>query len=471
MIFSTSLFLLYFLPIFLLLYHITPLKYKNLTALVASLLFYIWGAPDFIFILIGSILLDFYFTTQFAKVRGRKLFFILSLIMNIGLLAYFKYANFFILNMNELLQNLGFTQVAWTQIALPIGISFFTFQKISYTVDVYRKNSRPLKSITDYALYIMLFPQLIAGPIVRYNEIADQLTDRKQNETYNNKLIGFYRFIIGLSKKVLIANSVGVYADVVFNLAPADLTFLTSWIGLFAYAIQIYFDFSGYSDMAIGLGKMIGFNFSENFNNPYISRSITEFWKRWHISLSTWMRDYIYIPLGGNRSNKFKLYVNLWIVFLISGFWHGASWNFILWGVFHGLFLSLDKLFLKKWLSKLGGFSFIITFLIVLFSWVLFRCESISHSLLFYKTLLVPDKLGLTADLTNKVLFFLVIGVFFSFITFTRIGLKMEKFIFFKSHFSNIHHIVFSIISIILFIICIGYISGQEFNPFIYFRF
>jgi alginate O-acetyltransferase complex protein AlgI len=471
MVFSTSLFLLYFLPLFLLLYHLTPIKHRNVTALIGSLVFYIWGAPIFIFILIGSIVLDFYFTSQFVKQNGKKFFLVLSLILNIGLLAYFKYANFFIFNTNQILLNLGFTQLVWTKIALPIGISFFTFQKISYAVDVYQSKSNPLKSIADYALYILLFPQLIAGPIVRYNEIADQLINRRLNETFNNKLIGFYRFIIGLSKKVLIANSVGVYADFVFNSSPTDISFLTSWLGLLAYAIQIYFDFSGYSDMAIGLGKMLGFNFSENFNNPYTSRSITEFWKRWHISLSTWMRDYVYIPLGGNRSNKFKLYLNLWIVFLISGFWHGASWNFIFWGVFHGLFLSLDKLFLKKWLSKLGGFSFIITFLIVLFSWVLFRCESISHSLLFYKTLLVPDKLGLTVEFTNKVLFFLVIGVLFSFITFSRIGLRMEKFIFFKSQFSNIQHIVFSIISIILLIICVGYISGQEFNPFIYFRF
>lgn len=471
MVFSTSLFLLYFLPAFLLLYHITPWRYKNLTALVASVIFYVWGAPDFIFILVGSIILDFYFTSRYEHSQNRKLFLILSLILNIGLLAYFKYANFFIANTNQLLNNLGMTQLAWTKIALPIGISFFTFQKMSYSVDVYRKRSKPLNSIADYALYILLFPQLIAGPIVRYNEIAEQLVNRRLNETYNNKLIGFYRFIVGLSKKVLIANSVGVYADAVFNASATSLTFFTSWLGLLAYAVQIYFDFSGYSDMAIGLGKMIGFNFSENFNNPYISWSITEFWKRWHISLSTWMRDYLYIPLGGNRTGKFRVYVNLWIVFLISGFWHGANWNFIVWGIFHGLFLSLDKLFLKKLLNKAGKFAFIFTFFIVLLSWVLFRCDTIHHALLYYKTLFVPDNYSLVISLSNKTWFYLIIGLGFSFITITKAGLKIEKFLFYKASYSNSQHILFSVISVILFIICVGYINGQDFNPFIYFRF
>ena len=471
MVFSTSLFLLYFLPAFLVLYHITPHKYRNITALVASMLFYIWGAPDFIFILLGSILLDFYFSSKFERSASRKLFFVLSLILNVGLLAYFKYANFFVQNANDLLHNLGFNRLGCTIVVLPIGISFFTFQKITYSVDVYQGRSKPLKSIVDYALYIMLFPQLIAGPIVRYNEISEQLTNRKHNETYNNKLIGFYRFVIGLSKKVLIANSIGAYADSVFSLAPGDLSFISGWLGLLAYAVQIYFDFSGYSDMAIGLGKMIGFKFSENFNNPYISKNITEFWKRWHISLSTCMRDYLYIPLGGSRAGNLKLYFNLWIVFLISGFWHGASWNFAAWGIFHGLFLSLDKLFLKNLLSRLGKGSVIVTFFIVLLSWVLFRTETLDYALSFYKMLFNFNDYSISVELSSKTVFFLITGLIFSFLTLSKKGRKFEKFIFFSSDYKRFQHIMFTAAALILFVICVGYINSQEFNPFIYFRF
>ena len=256
---------------------------------------------------------------------------------------YYKYFNFFIDNLNDVLGEGNTYEVA--TIILPIGISFFTFQKISYSVDIYRKTAPPLKSLRDYALYIMLFPQLIAGPIVRYNEIADQLNNRKFRD-YNDRIYGIYRFAIALAKKVIIANVLGEKADLIFSSEASDLNASIAWLGIICYTFQIYFDFSGYSDMVIGLGRLMGFKFPENFNSPYIAQSISEFWKRWHMTLSNWMRDYLYIPLGGNRVNsKSRLYINLWVVFLISGFWHGASWNFIVLGAYHGLFLIFDRLF------------------------------------------------------------------------------------------------------------------------------
>ena len=266
----------------------------------------------------------------------------------------------------------------WTRVALPIGISFFTFQKLTYSVDVYRKVHKPLNKVTDYALYILMFPQLIAGPIVRYNEIADQIEDRSANETMNNRLTGFFRFMIGLAKKVLIANVLGEQVDLIFSDTVNGLSTFTAWIGILAYAFQIYYDFSGYSDMAIGIGRMIGFRFPENFNNPYISQSITEFWRRWHITLGRFMRDYLYIPLGGSRVSNRRLYFNLWVVFLISGLWHGASWNFVIWGAFHGLFLVADRIILLKFFNFIGKVpSIIITFLISLIGWVFFRADNL----------------------------------------------------------------------------------------------
>ncbi|MEA3443738.1 MAG: MBOAT family O-acyltransferase, partial [Bacteroidota bacterium] len=329
MIFSSSLFLLYFLPVFLLLYYIVPRSFKNYVVLLASVLFYSWGAPKFIFIALGAIIVNFYlvrFMNNANKVARRKTFLSLSLFLNVGLLLYFKYANFFVDNVNLLLSNMGAVTLSWTKIALPIGISFFIFQSITYTVDVYRKVSPPLKKPGDYVLYILLFPQLIAGPIVRFNTIATQITNRVKYETVDNVLSGFIRFSIGLGKKVLLANVMGKYADQIFSMELSSLDAGLAWIGVVCYGFQIYWDFSGYSDMAIGIGRMIGFSFPENFNVPYISKNITEFWRRWHITLGAWMRDYLYIPLGGNRvKTKFRMFFNLWIVFLISGFWHGAA--------------------------------------------------------------------------------------------------------------------------------------------------
>ena len=473
MVFSSSLFLLYFLPIFLIVYFLIAREYKNNFALIASIFFYSWGAPDFIFIVLGSIAIDFYIVNLLSKSVGRKKRFLLSLsiILNVGLLAYFKYANFFIENVNELLADFGSKPIHWISIALPIGISFFTFQKLTYSVDVYRKAHKPLKKITDYALYILMFPQLIAGPIVRFNEIADQIEDRSANENMNNRLTGFFRFVIGLSKKVLIANVLGEEVDKIFELGAGELTTVTAWAGVFAYAFQIYFDFSGYSDMAIGIGKMIGFKFPENFNNPYISQSITEFWRRWHITLGRWMKDYLYIPLGGNRVSKRRLYFNLWFVFLISGLWHGAAWNFVIWGAFHGLFLIADRMFLLKFYSKIGKIpSIIITFLIVLVGWTIFRAENISHAWIFIQKMFTFDFEGYNLYFDNKFYTIMIFAVIFSFWGAFRGVEKWQDKLFNKEQkFSSL--IIMSLISVILVLICVSSITSSGFNPFIYFRF
>jgi len=395
MVFSSNLFLLYFLPSFLIVYYIIPRKLKNLFTLLASIFFYAWGAPDFIFIVLAAIIIDFYIVDIMHKstlLKAKRILLGISVLINIGLLAYFKYANFLVENFNEILSLLGYEPINWASVALPIGISFFTFQKLTYSVDVYRKVHTPLKRVTDYAMYILMFPQLIAGPIIRFNEIADQIENRRAFETIDAKLLGFFRFVVGLSKKVLIANVLGEQVDKIFSMTPIDISTPLAWIGVVAYSFQIYYDFSGYSDMAIGIGKMIGFKFPENFNNPYISLNITEFWRRWHMTLGRWMRDYLYIPLGGNKVSKSRLYFNLWVVFLISGLWHGAAWNFVVWGAFHGFFLIADRMFLIKLTKPLGKFTnIILTYFITLIGWVLFRADTLGYAFQYIKRMFAFD--------------------------------------------------------------------------------
>jgi len=418
MVFSSTLFLLYFLPAFLLIYYVLPYKLRNSWVLLASIFFYTWGAPDFIFIVLGSIVADFFLVKYIHRTTGKTKRWLTaaSIFMNVGLLAYFKYANFFVENVNSLLLELGMTSLHWTAIALPIGISFFTFQKITYTIDVYRKVHAPLHHVVDYAMYILMFPHLIAGPIVRFNLVADQIEDRRYNEKMENRINGFYRFVIGLSKKVLIANVLGAEADKIFAMDAAGLSSSQAWTGIIAYAFQIYFDFSGYSDMAIGLALMIGFNFPENFNNPYISTSITEFWRRWHMTLGRFMREYLYIPLGGNRVSIARFYFNLWLVFLLSGLWHGAAWNFIAWGAFHGLFLVADRLFLLRILDRIGKFpAILLTFFVSLIGWVLFRSETLTYALDFLKAMFSFSADGEPVVMSTKFIVILVIAVVFSF--------------------------------------------------------
>jgi len=473
MVFSSVLFLFFFLPITLLLYYITRKRYKNLVALLASVVFYAWGAPLFVFVIFGSIICDFIFAKYIHKSQGlkKKLLLSAAITLNVGILVYFKYANFFVDNVNTLLYSFGFTEIHWVKIALPIGISFFTFHEMSYIIDVYRGVKPPMKNILNYALYILFFPQLIAGPIIRFNEISDQIEDRSYQFTVDNHLLGFFRFVIGLAKKVLIANVLGEEADRIFALGFDDLTTPVAWLGVLAYAFQIYFDFSGYSDMAIGLARMMGFIFPENFNNPYISQSITEFWRRWHMSLSRWMRDYLYISLGGNRVSVPRMYFNLIFVFLISGFWHGAEWNFILWGAFHGLFLILDRLFLLKLLKRIGKFpSILFTFFITLLGWVLFRCESLEQIKNYFTRLFDFSFRPTDLYFDSRFVVILFVGIFFSFFGAFGGVEKWQEHVY-ASGQKNRNVIFLSLFSIFLFVICSSAVISSGFNPFIYFRF
>lgn len=475
MVFTSVLFLLVFLPVFLLIYHAVPHHAKNLVALVASLIFYVWGAPMFFWLLIPLLIGNFYIvkkTFLSSDLKLRKVLLVTSLLINLGVLAYFKYANFFIENLNGLLTSLSFTSVSWTAVALPIGISFFTFQSITYTLDVYWKKHEPLEKASDYLLYILLFPQLIAGPIIRFNTIAGEIKNRAHNFTTDYKLSGMYIFVIGLAKKVLIANQIGQQVDVIFS-QTGDLSTYASWVGIIAYSMQIYFDFSGYSDMAIGLGKMMGFTFPENFKNPYTAQSITDFWRKWHITLGTFMRDYLYIPLGGNRSKHiYVTYFNLVIVFLLSGLWHGASWNFVIWGAWHGVFLILERAFLGRWLKKAPLFlRLCYSYLIVLIGWVFFRAETLHEAYAFLKHMFGVANINNTAiELDSSFYLFLSIGLVFSFITLWSVGKKVEKFLFYSSY-SLWQHITLFICSLVFLILSISYITSTGFNPFIYFRF
>ena len=471
MVFSSNIFLFFFLPIFLIVYFVTPQKFRNYTLLLFSLVFYAYGAPDFVFLLVGECIINYFIVRGMAKsekTSTKKLLCALSTILALGLLLYFKYANFFMENLNVILGWMHHEPVEWMKVALPIGISFFTFQSITYTIDVYRGTTPPSQKLTDYVLYIMMFPQLIAGPIVNYNSVAAQLVER--TSTMEDRVVGFYRFIIGLGKKVLIANTMAAYADQVFAMNYADLATGTAWIGILSYTFQIYFDFSGYSDMAIGLGKMMGFRFPENFNDPYTSRSVTEFWKRWHMTLGNFIMNYLYIPLGGNRKGKGRMYLNLWLCFLLSGLWHGASWTFVLWGAFHGLFICADKLFLKDLLKKAGKWpAVILTFFVVNMGWVLFRVDTAADAGGFYSALFA-FKGGETVFSDAMFWFTFGLAILFSFLTLFKGGQKLQDKIFADSYSKGLSWTMFAI-CLVLLILSAGSLCVSDFNPFIYFRF
>ncbi len=331
MVFSSIVFLGLFLPVTFVAYYLAPVRFRNALLALASIVFYAWGEPRFVILMLGSVAMNFWGARLLDRTRARRRVLGGLVGLNLLLLGIFKYANFAVDNLNALLvPPAGLSAISIKAVALPIGISFYTFHAISYLVDIYRRNATPNRNIVDYSLYIMLFPQLVAGPIIRYKDIHTQLARR--DSTLDDITAGILRFTMGLAKKVLIANQLGLIADTGFN-APADqLGAAAAWFCLLCYTLQIYFDFSGYSDMAIGLGRLFGFRFPENFNYPYSARSIQDFWRRWHISLSTWFRDYVYIPLGGNRRGEGRTLLNLWIVFLLTGIWHGASWNFVVWG-------------------------------------------------------------------------------------------------------------------------------------------
>ena len=475
MVFSSITFLVYFLPIFLLAYHLTPNKFKNACILIFSIVFYAWGGPKFIFVILGTTFLDFFLVSKMYEaksIKTKKQLLVISLVMNLGLLFYFKYSNFFIDNINEVLGLAGVKEMTWLKIVLPIGISFYTFESVTYVVDVYRGIHKPLKNFWNYQTYILLFPKLIAGPIVRYHDIADQITDREKNYTPDVKLSGFYTFCIGLAKKVIIANTIGAQADDVFKLSITEIDSAAAWVGAMAYTFQIYFDFSGYSDMAIGICKMIGIRLPENFNNPYLSSSITEFWRRWHITLGAWMKNYLYIPLGGNKVNsKAKLYRNLFIVFLISGLWHGASWNFIIWGAFHGVFLVLERLFLLKFYEKTGKVvSTIFTFLIVVVGWVYFRIENLTYANRVIKSMFSFNFTDGKFALHNDFYFSLFLAAFFSFFALIPFTKNIQLKVYGENH-TKASNAMMLTVSVILFYISLSYIAALDFNPFIYFRF
>lgn len=474
MVFSSVTFLVFFLPLFVLIYQFIAREYKNWFILLSSILFYSWGAPKFVFVLVGVTIIDFYLVKYLDLARTitrKRLLLIVSLTMNLGILAYFKYANFFIENVNSALHKLGMETVGWTEVALPIGISFYTFQTLTYAVDVYRNVHKPLESLSNYLLFIMAFPQMIAGPIVRYNLIADQIVSR--NETTDDKLLGFVRFCIGLGKKVLIANVMGRQADLIMGQSPEDITTITAWIGILAYTFQIYFDFSGYSDMAIGLGRIMGFTFPENFNNPYNSRSITEFWRRWHMTLGQWMRDYLYIPLGGNKvKSRSRLFFNLWFVFVISGLWHGASWNFVIWGAYHGVFLILERLFLGKLLQRIGTIpSVLFTFLVVVIGWVFFRIEYLSQAWAYLQKMFIFDFEPLNMVISPAFRFVSVLAALFSFIGLLKVGKRMEHAIYYRQDPGLTWYAYALPGSAVLFILSLSAVASEGFNPFIYFRF
>jgi len=485
MIFSSSLFLLYFLPLFLIIYYIVDQKIKNWFLLIASLFFYAWGAPTFVFFVMGSVLIDFVLIRQMNLKTGsaRRALFWMSVLLNLALLLYFKYMNFFVDQFQIILSWFGSKPSEWTRIALPLGISFITFQKLSYTLDVYKKHHPVFQKFQDYALYIFMFPQLLSGPIVRPGQISSQIDDRSQQENVDYRLTGFYRFIIGLAKKVLIADVLGVTVNEIFSLTPDELSSSITWIGAIAYTFQIYFDFSGYSDMAIGLARMLGFRLPENFNFPYISQSITEFWRRWHITLSFWFRDYIFLPLAyatsrklpkehyiGLRADKVIYLIATTVTFLLCGFWHGAAWTFILWGAYMGVFLILDKLFLVKYLKKAGKApSIAITFFFLMVGWLIFRSQSLEEAWYLMRKLFAFQGAENLVWLNPKFWTMLGIAIFFSFWgAFKKAEGWIEKLYF---NPGNGLMIAFSIIAILLFIISEATITSSGFSPFIYFRF
>jgi alginate O-acetyltransferase complex protein AlgI len=387
-VFASPIFIFFFLPLTLAAYWLVPRPGKNAVLLVASLVFYIWGEGLFVALVIASVLANWWFGLAIGSTGNavaRKRWLVAGVAANLATLAVFKYANFTVANVAAIMPALGIAPVALAAIPLPLGISFFTFHAISYVVDVYKKNANAERWLPDFALYILLFPQLIAGPIIRWRDIASQIPARQQRLA--DFAYGVRRFILGLGKKVLIANTLGHVADQLFALPASEMTTPLAWLGLVCYTLQIYFDFSGYSDMAIGLMRMFGFRILENFNYPYISQSIREFWRRWHISLSNFFRDYLYIPLGGNQRGTARSYVNLVIVFLLCGLWHGASWPFVVWGIWHGLFLVAERAGLDSLLARIGPLRHVYALAAVMGGWVLFRCETFTRALDYYAAL------------------------------------------------------------------------------------
>lgn len=469
MLFSSMTFVFMFLPIVLLLYLISKKELHNPILLIASIIFYAWGEPKYLAIMLLTILINYFGAIGMDKFQQKKeLILWITIAVNLGFLIYFKYFNFLIDNFNEIFH----AHIHPLNIIMPIGISFYTFQALSYVIDVYRGECRVQKDIYKLALYISLFPQLIAGPIVKYHDISEQIDSREVN--FEKVDLGVKRFIIGLSKKMLIANTMGAIADKIFIQDPHTFSHSIAWLGSLAYSFQLYFDFSGYSDMAIGLGLIFGFRFMENFNYPYISKSITEFWRRWHISLSTWFKQYVYIPLGGNREGKLKTLRNLGIVFILTGIWHGASWNFVIWGIWHGFFIILEKIInIKDFEQKhpqwqIKSLQHIYCILIFVIGWVMFRADNITYAWHY-----LMNMFGFLHIHQDKILYTLPY-----YIDTTEVITVIAAFLCSVPLFKNILEIknkfgkaMINIWLLVLFVLSAATIASSTYNPFIYFRF
>lgn len=467
MVFSSLTFLFLYLPLVLLVYFAVPKKMKNAILFIFSLIFYAWGEPIYVGLMIFSTVLDYCCGKAVDKYRGTKkakIGLLVSVFVNLGLLCLFKYTDFIIGTVNGIFGS----SIPLLGLPLPIGISFYTFQTMSYTIDVYRGDAKVQNNIISFGAYVALFPQLIAGPIVRYQTIADQVDDRVHS--FDKFGEGVKRFICGLGKKVLLANNIGLLWDTISKTEISALSVLSAWLGIFAFAFQIYFDFSGYSDMAIGLGKIFGFEFLENFDYPYTSKSVTEFWRRWHISLGTWFRDYVYIPLGGNRRGKWIQLRNIAVVWLLTGFWHGASWNYVAWGVFYGVLLIIEKFFLLEKLKKAPAFvGRLWTGLCVLVGWVLFAFEDIGHGIAYFGTMFgVGASLGGSKALYQLTSYLPLLAV--CAVAATPIGSQLYKKINEKWKTGALAAVDVAGISGIAFL-CIAYLISGSYNPFLYFRF
>lgn len=472
-VFSSLLFLFIFFPIVLALYFITPKKFRNLVLFLSSLVFYAWGEPVYVVIMLFSTVVDYthgMLVDRFKKAgddKKAKLAVASSMIINLALLGFFKYSDFIIANINAVFG----TSIGLLNLPLPIGISFYTFQTMSYTIDIYRGDAKVQKNIISFGAYVALFPQLIAGPIVRYQTIADQLD--KRHENFDKFSYGITRFIMGLGKKVLLANNIGYLWSQISASPVSEISVLGAWLGIIAFTFQIYFDFSGYSDMAIGLGSMFGFKFLENFNYPYTSTSITDFWRRWHISLGTWFKEYVYIPLGGNRHGFAKQIRNIFIVWLLTGIWHGASWNFIVWGLYFGILLMVEKLFLLKYLEKLPRvFGHIYTMLLVIISWVIFAFDSLSQGIDYIKAMFggygapFVDMNTMYLGYTNAVLILILIVACTDYPK--KLYLKLKGFI--DKH-DVVAAVIENIVMITIMLLSVAYLVDASYNPFLYFRF
>ena len=471
MVFSSIPFLFRFLPIFMILYFAAPRRMKNVILFLGSLIFYAWGEPVYVLLMLFSTLSDYLHGRMIGSCRSRTIargLLISSVVINLGILCFFKYSDFLIGSINQLLGS----SIPLLELPLPIGISFYTFQTMSYTIDCYRGEAKVQKNILDFGVYVTMFPQLIAGPIVKYRDVQDQLYERKPDLTAISR--GCCRFVIGLDKKVLLANNLGLLWTDISGRNPETVTVLGAWLGVLAFAFQIYFDFSGYSDMAIGLGSILGFHFPENFNYPYVASSITDFWRRWHISLSSWFREYVYIPLGGNRRGLPRQLLNILIVWMLTGIWHGAGWNFMLWGLWFALWLILEKLALGRILKALPSMvGRLYAWLIVLVGWVFFAIESGRGALNYLLVMFGQTAAGLYDDVTLFILLEYRVLLIAAAVASTPLVHWLVEKIFSSGGSGTVvcRRVLEKLVPALLLLASIAYIVEASYNPFLYFRF